>query len=85
MVRVVRRLLIATHSGDTENTVWYRTKKFGQSSKTMTPKDFQKVQRDLEEALSKLRNTNEPDARRELLAEMRRLLAEADRFNQEPK
>ena len=31
----------------------------------------------------KLKKANDPKARRELLAEMRRLLAEADRFNLE--
>jgi hypothetical protein len=50
----------------------------------MTPKDFQQLQLDLEEAISKLKKAKEPDVRRELLVEMRRLLAEADRFNQEP-
>ena len=51
---------------------------------TMTPKDFQQLQRELEEAMLKLKNAREPNLRRELLADMRRLLAEADRFNQEP-
>jgi hypothetical protein len=51
---------------------------------TMTPKDFQQLQHDLEEAMLKLKNAREPKARRDLLVEMRRLLAEADRFNQEP-
>jgi tRNA C32,U32 (ribose-2'-O)-methylase TrmJ len=62
------------------------TKSLLQSFKrqTMTPRDFQQLQRDLEEAMSKLKKANEPNARRELLAEMRRLLAEADRFNLEP-
>jgi hypothetical protein len=57
-----------------------------QSSKlqAMTPRDFHQLQRDLEQAMSKLKKANEPNARRELLAEMRRLLAEADRFNREP-
>jgi hypothetical protein len=50
----------------------------------MTPKDFQQLQHDLEEAMSKLKNARDPKARRDLLVEMRRLLAEADRFNQEP-
>ena len=50
----------------------------------MTPKDFQQLQRDLEEAMSNLKKARDPNARRELLAEMRRLLAEADRFNREP-
>ena len=51
--------------------------------RTMKPRDFQQLQRDLEEAMSNLKNANDPNARRELLAEMRRLLAEADRFNLE--
>jgi hypothetical protein len=51
---------------------------------TMTPKDFQQLQHDLEEAMLKLKNARDPNARRDLLVEMRRLLAEADRFNQEP-
>jgi flagellar motor switch protein FliG len=51
--------------------------------RTMTPRDFQQLQRDLEEAMLKLKKANDPNARRELLAEMRRLLAEADRFNLE--
>jgi hypothetical protein len=33
--------------------------------------------------MSNLKKANDPNARRELLAEMRRLLAEADRFNLE--
>jgi flagellar motor switch protein FliG len=49
--------------------------------RTMTPREFQQLQRDLEEAMLKLKKANDPNARRELLAEMRRLLAEADRFN----
>ena len=63
---------LCTQEEDTQNTVWYRTK------------EFQQLQRDLEEAMLKLKKANDPKARRELLAEMRRLLAEADRFNQEP-
>jgi hypothetical protein len=51
----------------------------------MTPRDFQQLQRELEEAMLKLKKANDPNARRELLAEMRRLLAEADRFNLEAK
>jgi flagellar motor switch protein FliG len=51
--------------------------------RTMTPRDFNQMQRDLEEAMSKLKEARDPNARRELLAEMRRLLAEADRFNRE--
>ena len=51
--------------------------------RTMTPRDFQHLQRDLEEAMSNLKRAKDPNARRELLAKMRRLLAEADRFNLE--
>jgi hypothetical protein len=44
----------------------------------MADRDFQQVQRELEEAVSKLKGTKDPQQRRQLLMEMRRLLAEAD-------
>ena len=46
----------------------------------MTDRDFRQLQRALEEALSKLKETKEPKLRRNLLLEMRCLLAEADRL-----
>jgi hypothetical protein len=46
----------------------------------MTHRDFRQLQRALEEALSKLKETKEPKLRRNLLLEMRSLLAEADRL-----
>jgi hypothetical protein len=47
----------------------------------MTDRDFRKMERDLEEAMSKLKAATDPKIRRDLLHEMRRLLAEADRLN----
>lgn len=47
----------------------------------MTDRDFHQQQRELEKALSKLKRAkDDPEVRRDLLLEMRRLLAEADRF-----
>jgi hypothetical protein len=45
------------------------------------PRDFAELQRQLEEALSKLKETKDHDLRRVLLAEMRLLLMESDRMN----
>ena len=45
------------------------------------PRDLAELQRQLEEALSKLKETKVPELRRVLLAEMRLLLMEADRLN----
>ena len=46
--------------------------------------EFVKLQRDLDKTLSKLRKTRDPNARRELLREMRLLLLEADRILDSP-
>jgi hypothetical protein len=46
----------------------------------MTERDFPQVQRDLEEVLSKLKTTLDPNVRKDLLREMRRLLADAERL-----
>ena len=43
---------------------------------------FSKLQKELEEAFQAFTQTKDRDARRLLLAEMRRLLDEADRLNQ---
>jgi hypothetical protein len=45
-----------------------------------TQHDFAEIQRSLEEILSQLKTTWEPNFRKKLLREMRRLLVEADRF-----
>ena len=45
----------------------------------MTERDFRQVQQELDEVLSKLKTTNEPKLRRDLLTKMRRLLDEAER------
>ena len=45
------------------------------------PRDLTELQRQLEEALLKLKETKDPELRRVLLAEMRLLLMEADRMN----
>jgi hypothetical protein len=50
----------------------------------MTDRDFSQLQRQLEEVMSKLKGSNEPKLRRDLLAEMRRLLAEAERVAHSP-
>jgi hypothetical protein len=42
--------------------------------------DFAEVQRNLEETLSKLKETNDQELRRQLLRKMRSLLVEADRM-----
>lgn len=46
----------------------------------MSDREYQQVQLDLERALSRLKDVQEPTLRRVLLQEMRRLLAEADRL-----
>lgn len=46
----------------------------------MTDRDFRQLQDDLEESVSKLKRTDEPQRRRDLLLEMRLLLVEADRL-----
>ena len=45
------------------------------------PHEFSELQRRLEEALSKLREAEDPKLRRVLLTKMRLLLIEADRLN----
>ena len=45
----------------------------------MPERDFRQVQRDLDEVMSRLKGTNEPKLRRDLLQQIRRLLAEAER------
>jgi hypothetical protein len=42
--------------------------------------EFVKLERELEEAVSNLKKATDPDLRRELLRNMRLLLAEADRL-----
>jgi hypothetical protein len=44
------------------------------------PHDFAEVHRQLEEAVAKLKRATDPDLRRKLLTEIRRLLKEADRL-----
>lgn len=46
----------------------------------MCEREYQQVEHDLERALSRLKDTKDPNQRRELLLRMRQLLAEADRF-----
>jgi len=47
----------------------------------MPEPDFEKLARQLEETLLKLKATKNPDERKALLREMRRLLVETDRIN----
>ena len=47
----------------------------------MAEPDFDKVARQLEETLSQLKSTKDPEQRKSLLRTMRRLLIEADRIN----
>jgi hypothetical protein len=47
----------------------------------MREPDFDKVARQLEETLSQLKGTEDPEQRKSLLRTMRRLLIEADRIN----
>jgi hypothetical protein len=46
----------------------------------MTERDFLQLQKDLERTAMQLKDTQDPKRRRELLQEMRRLLAESDRL-----
>jgi len=46
----------------------------------MTERDFAQLQAELERTVLLLKGTKEPKRRRELLQEMRRLLAESDRL-----
>jgi hypothetical protein len=50
----------------------------------MTDRDFPQVQRDLEEVLSKLKTSVDPNVRKDLLREMRRLLADAESLAHKP-
>jgi hypothetical protein len=50
----------------------------------MTDRDFSQVQRDLDAVVSKLKAATEPKVRTELLQQMRRLLAEAERVASRP-
>jgi len=45
------------------------------------PHDYAEVHRQLEEAVARLKRATDPDLRRKLLTEIRRLLKEADRLN----
>lgn len=47
----------------------------------MREPDFEKVSKQLEETLSQLKGTKDPEKRKALLRSMRRLLVEADRLN----
>ena len=46
----------------------------------MTDRDFRQVERELDEVMSKLKGALDPKFRRDLLREMRRLLAEAEQL-----
>ncbi len=47
----------------------------------MAEPDFDKVSKQLEETLSQLKGTKDPEQRKSLLRTMRRLLVDADRIN----
>ena len=47
----------------------------------MTERDFRQLEKNLEHAVSKLKAAKDPTLRRDLLLEMRILLAEADRLH----
>ena len=47
----------------------------------MTETDFEKVSQQLEETVSKLKTTKDPEERKALLRAMRHLLVEADRLH----
>jgi hypothetical protein len=53
-------------------------------SQMLVQNSFADVQRQLEETVSKLKTVRDPDRRRTLLREMRRLLAEAERISSQP-
>ena len=46
----------------------------------MTARHFDQLKQDLDQAVLKLKETNDPKLRRDLLLELRLLLAEADRL-----
>jgi hypothetical protein len=50
----------------------------------MNDRDFSQVQRELDDVVSKLKTAIEPKLRTELLQQMRRLLAEAERLISRP-
>jgi hypothetical protein len=50
----------------------------------MSEREFMDVQRELEDVLSKLKASKEPNVRRPLLREMRHLLGEAERLSLSP-
>jgi len=50
----------------------------------MTDRDFSQVQRELDGVVSKLKTAIEPKLRTQLLQQMRRLLAEAERLVSRP-
>ena len=49
----------------------------------MPERNFRDVELDLRRAVAKLQKAKDPEVRKELLLEMRRLLREADRLNEE--
>ncbi|GEM_PF-6509591 len=49
----------------------------------MAESDFEKLAQQLEETVSKLKVSKNPDERKNLLREMRRLLAETDRIDRD--
>jgi hypothetical protein len=53
---------------------------FGRYNVGVSKPEFAEVQRKLDEALAKLKATQDPNLRRELLKEMRLLLIEAERL-----
>ena len=57
---------------------------FAYPSQMLVQNSFADVQRQLEETVSKLKTVRDPDRRRTLLREMRRLLAEAQRISSQP-
>ena len=46
----------------------------------MSERDFRQLEHDLDQAVTRLKGTKDPKVRRDLLLEMRLLLAEADRL-----
>ena len=50
----------------------------------MPARDFRQIEHDLDQAVEKLKGTDDPKLRRNLLLELRLLLTEADRVLHEP-
>jgi len=50
----------------------------------MPARDFRQIEQDLHQAVEKLKGTDDPKLRRNLLLELRLLLTEADRVLHEP-